>query len=163
MMFEIRSPTKGTPVCRANWSAIASPTSFDSAYDVSGRGGCVSSIGAKAGGSSNGRPEDGLARCPHDPADAAIDRGREHVVRRHRVVPERLAGGPDVRGRDRGEMDDGVGAGDDFVALAEVGQVGQDALAVRAAIVDDIDVEHGVAGLAQLAGRPIGRPCRCHR
>jgi hypothetical protein len=31
MMFEIRKPTNGMPARRANWSAIASPTSFESA------------------------------------------------------------------------------------------------------------------------------------
>ena len=56
MMFEMRRPTNPIPLRRANWAAIVSPTSFDSAYDDSGRGSIVSSIGAKAGGVSNGRP-----------------------------------------------------------------------------------------------------------
>ena len=56
MMFEIRRPTNGIPVRRANWAAMVSPTSFDSAYDVSGRGSIVSSMGANAGGVSNGNP-----------------------------------------------------------------------------------------------------------
>jgi hypothetical protein len=56
MMFEIRSPTNGMPVLRLNCAAIASPTSFDRAYDDSGRGSTVSSIGANSGGVSNGSP-----------------------------------------------------------------------------------------------------------
>ena len=92
------------------------------------------------------QPEDGLARRPDDAPDAALNRRREHVVRRHRVVPEGLAGRLDLRRRDRREVDDRVGAGDDLVALAEVGQVGEDALAVRAAVVDDVDVQDVVAG-----------------
>ena len=56
MMFEIRRPTKGTPDRRANWPASVSPASFDRAYEVSGRGSIVSSIGANSGGVSNGRP-----------------------------------------------------------------------------------------------------------
>ncbi len=56
MMFEIRRPTKPMPLRRANWAAIVSPTSFESEYDDSGRGSMVSSIGANAGGVSNGRP-----------------------------------------------------------------------------------------------------------
>src|SRR4051794_23505637 len=56
MMFEIRSPTIGIPVRRANCPAISSPVSFESAYDDSGLGSIVSSIGANAGGVSNGNP-----------------------------------------------------------------------------------------------------------
>ena len=56
MMFEIRRPTKPMPVRRANCPAIVSPTSFESEYELSGRGSMVSSIGAKSGGRSNGRP-----------------------------------------------------------------------------------------------------------
>ncbi len=56
MMFEIRRPTKPMPLRRANWAAIVSPTSFDREYDDSGRGLIVSSIGAKSGGRSKGRP-----------------------------------------------------------------------------------------------------------
>src|SRR6476661_5345013 len=57
MMFEIRSPTNGIPDRRANCSAIVSPTSFDSAYDDSGRT-TDSSTGANGGGvaGANGRP-----------------------------------------------------------------------------------------------------------
>src|ERR687889_752274 len=56
MMFEIRSPTNGMSLWRFSCAASVSPTSFDSAYDDSGRGVIVSSIGAKSGGRSNGRP-----------------------------------------------------------------------------------------------------------
>ncbi len=56
MMFEIRKPTNGTPDRRANWPARVSPASFDSAYEVSGRGSIVSSTGANSGGVSNGSP-----------------------------------------------------------------------------------------------------------
>ena len=57
-------------------------------------------------------------------------------------------------------MDDGIGAGDDLVALAQVGQVGKDRLAVVRAIVDGVDVEDVVAGRAQVAGQPSDPPCR---
>src|SRR5436305_6540221 len=56
MMFEILSPTNGIPDRRLSCAASVSPTSFDSAYDDSGRGVIDSSIGAKSGGRSNGRP-----------------------------------------------------------------------------------------------------------
>src|SRR5690349_15241029 len=56
MMFEIRRPTKGIPVWRLTWAASVSPTSFESAYELSGRGVIVSSIGAKSGGRSKGSP-----------------------------------------------------------------------------------------------------------
>ncbi len=56
MMFEIRSPRKVVAVERANCSAMVSPTSFESAYEDSGRAGCSSSMGANAGGVSNGKP-----------------------------------------------------------------------------------------------------------
>src|SRR5689334_3728550 len=56
MMFEIRRPTNGIAVRRLTWAASVSPTSFESAYDESGRGVIDSSIGAKSGGRSNGRP-----------------------------------------------------------------------------------------------------------
>jgi hypothetical protein len=39
-----------------SWTAIASPTTLDSAYDDSGRTSIVSSMGANSGGVSNGRP-----------------------------------------------------------------------------------------------------------
>ena len=57
MMFEMRSPTNGIPDRRANCPAIVSPTSFESAYEDSGRT-ADSSTGAKAGGVSgaNGSP-----------------------------------------------------------------------------------------------------------
>ena len=54
-------------------------------------------------------------------------------------------------------MDDRVRAGDDLVALAEIGQVGQDALAVGGAVMGDVDVEHLVAGVAQVAHHPSTR------
>ena len=56
MMFEMRRPRNGIPVRRLNWTAIDSPTTLDSEYEVSGRTSIVSSIGAKRGGVSNGRP-----------------------------------------------------------------------------------------------------------
>src|SRR4051812_18696910 len=56
MMFEIRRPTNRTALCRFSWAASVSPTSFERAYDDSGRGVIDSSIGAKSGGRSNGRP-----------------------------------------------------------------------------------------------------------
>src|SRR5690349_19476662 len=34
MMFEIRSPTNGTPLCRFSCAATVSPTSFETADDV---------------------------------------------------------------------------------------------------------------------------------
>ena len=51
-------------------------------------------------------------------------------------------------------MDDGIGAGDDLVALAQVGQVGKDRLAVVRAIVDSVDVEDVVAGRAEVPDDP---------
>src|SRR5688572_22811311 len=56
MMLEKRSPTNGTLVRLENWAAISSPTSLDRAYELSGRGSIVSSIGANRGGLSNGSP-----------------------------------------------------------------------------------------------------------
>src|SRR4051794_38770832 len=56
MMFEIRSPTNGTRKRRFSCTASVSPTSFERAYEDSGRGVIDSSIGAKSGGRSNGRP-----------------------------------------------------------------------------------------------------------
>ena len=56
MMFEIRRPTIGIPVRRLNCVASVSPVSFERAYEVSGRGSMVSSIGANWGGVSNGSP-----------------------------------------------------------------------------------------------------------
>ena len=56
MMFEIRMPTKPIAAAPRELVAIVSPTSFDSEYEDSGRGSMVSSIGANAGGTSNGRP-----------------------------------------------------------------------------------------------------------
>ena len=111
MMFEIRRPTNGIPDWRANWSASVSPTSFESAYEVSGRGGWLSSIGANAGGSSNGSPRTVSLDAQTIAADAAVDRGGEDVVRRHGVVAEGLAGGLDLGRGDRREMDDGIGGG----------------------------------------------------
>ena len=51
-------------------------------------------------------------------------------------------------------MDDGVGAADDVVRLSEIGQVGHDAQAVGAAVAGQVDVEHVVAALAQVAHHP---------
>src|SRR6478752_6834645 len=56
MMFEIRRPTKPMPLRRANWVAIVSPASFEREYEDSGRGVIDSSMGAKSGGRSKGRP-----------------------------------------------------------------------------------------------------------
>jgi hypothetical protein len=100
------------------------------------------------------QPEDRLARGPDDPADAAVGGRREHVVRRERVVPERLAGRLDLRRRDRREVDDGVGAGDDLVALAQVGEVGQDRLARGRHRRGDVDVQDVVAGRPQVPDDP---------
>ena len=51
-------------------------------------------------------------------------------------------------------MDDGVGAGERVLRLAEVGQVGDHAQPERAAVVADVDVEDVVAVLAQVAHDP---------
>ena len=51
-------------------------------------------------------------------------------------------------------MDHCVGAGDDLEGLAEVGQVGDQAQPVGAAVADEVDVEHVVAVLAQVAHDP---------
>jgi hypothetical protein len=121
---------------------MVSPTSFESAYEVSGRGAIDSSIGAKSGGRSNGSPR------------TVSDRGLKHVVRREGVDPERLAFRPQLRGGDRGEVDDRVRAGQDVVGLAEVRQVRDHALAVRAAVVPEIHVQYVMAVLAKVADHP---------
>ena len=51
-------------------------------------------------------------------------------------------------------MDDRVRSGDHVVGLAEVREVGPDALAVGAAVVGQVDVEHVVAVVAQVADDP---------
>ena len=127
MMFEMRRPTKPMPLRRANCSAIVSPTSFESEYDDSGRGVIDSSIGAKSGGAVEWQAEDRLGRGPDHPPHLGRDRRGEHVVGRHRVDPEGLALGAQLGRGDRREVDDGIGAGDEVVGLAEVGQVGDDA------------------------------------
>ena len=69
----------------------------------------VSSIGAKSGGRVERQAEHRLRRRPDHPLDAgAVGRG-EHVVGRQRVDPEGLAVGPQLRRRDRGEVDHGIG------------------------------------------------------
>ena len=51
-------------------------------------------------------------------------------------------------------MDDGIGAGERVVGLAEVGQVGEQAQAVRRCRRDEVDVEDVVTVLAQVAHDP---------
>jgi hypothetical protein len=51
-------------------------------------------------------------------------------------------------------MDDRVGAAQDVVDLAEVGQIGQDELVVRGSVRDQIDVDDVVPVLAQVADDP---------
>jgi hypothetical protein len=46
MTFEKRRPTIGMPDQRLNWRAISSPTTFESAYEDSGRSSWSSSTGA---------------------------------------------------------------------------------------------------------------------
>ena len=51
-------------------------------------------------------------------------------------------------------MDDRVGPGERVLRLAEVGQVGDQALPERAPVVPDVDVQDVVAVLTQLADDP---------
>ena len=53
--------------------------------------------------------------------------------------------------RDGREVDDGLGAGQRVLGLAEVGQVGDHRQPELAAVVAHVDVQHVVAVLAQLA------------
>ena len=52
-------------------------------------------------------------------------------------------------------MDDGIGARQGVLGLAEIGQVGDHAQAGGAAVVADVDVEHVVAVFAELANDPL--------
>ena len=54
-------------------------------------------------------------------------------------------------------MNDRVGAGDHLVTLAEIGQIGQDAQAVRRAVMSHVDVEHLMTPVAEVAHDPT--PC----
>ena len=114
----------------------------------------VSSIGAKSGGLSNGRPRTVSLDAQTTRPTARADGGREHVVGRERVDPERLALGSQPGRRDRREVDDRIGAGEDVVALAEVGQVRHHAQPVRGAVRDEVGVEDVVAVLAEVPDDP---------
>ena len=63
-------------------------------------------------------------------------------------------GRSEARRRDRGEVDDGVEAREGLGGLPVVGEVGEQALAVRRAIVLRVHVEHVMALLAQVAHDP---------
>ena len=58
-------------------------------------------------------------------------------------------------------MDDRVEARQRFSRLAVVGEIGEQAQAVRGAVVAGVDVEDVVSLLAQVPARPIDPPCRC--
>ena len=153
-MFEIRSPTNGMPgrPVRLGGQRLADELRQGVRALRSRRDRLVDR--REVGRAVERQAEDGLARCPDDPPDAGR-RGRvEHVPGREGVDPERLALRPDLRGRDRGEVDDRVRAPDDVVDLAEIGEVRQDALPVLASVVDDVDVQHHVAVITEVADHP---------
>src|SRR3954470_10585795 len=91
MMFEIRRPTNGTPLWRLSCAASVSPTSLDRAYDDSGRGVIDSSIGAKSGGRSNGRPStvslDAQTTRPTPADEAAWNTFHVEIVLMRKVSP----------------------------------------------------------------------------
>ena len=99
-------------------------------------------------------PEDRLARRPDYAFHAVVDRGLEDVVGRQGVDAKGLALGPQAGRGDGGEMDDGVGAGERVLGLAEIGQVGHQGLLGRVPVGADVDVEDLVAVLAQVAHDP---------
>jgi len=95
-----------------------------------------------------------LARSPDHSANTVLGRRGEDVVRRHRVVAEGLAGRADIRSWNRREVDHGLRPGEELMTLAEVGEVGNDALSVRTAVVRHVDIQHVVSVLAQLPHDP---------
>ena len=69
--------------------------------------------------------QDRLAGRPDHPPDAGRDGGLEDVPGGDRVDPERLVVGSEAGAGIAAEVDDRVGATDDVVDLAGVGEVGQ--------------------------------------
>ena len=93
-----------------------------------------------------------LARRPDDAAEPEELRRREDVVRARGVHAERQLVRLQPGSRDRGEMDDRVGALERVDRLAVVGQVGDQLLAFRQLrIAEQVDVDHVVAVLEQVA------------
>ncbi len=125
MMFEIRRPTNADPARGARTAAaIVSPTTFDSEYDDSGRDSINSSIGAKSGGRSNGSPSTVSLDAQTTTTDLDARPPRRRRCRSRRCSIRNVSpSGRSCGAGDRGEMDDGVGAGKCVLRLPEIGQV----------------------------------------
>ena len=110
--------------------------------------------GGEGGRDIEGQAEHRLARGPHDAPDAMQGGRREDVVRGEGVVAEGLALGVHLGCRDGRQVDHGVRAADDVVALAKVGQVDGDRRAVGSRTPHAVDVEDVVSLVAKLGQHP---------
>jgi hypothetical protein len=103
------------------------------------------------------KPERRLARCPDDPLEPEARRRGEDRVRARDVRAEHDVRRRLVRRRDRRQVDDRLDAGEHLRAaqrlerLAEVGEVGGEEQGHRIRRRDEVDVEHLVAVLEQVA------------